>query len=117
MAAFDLMMLAISVSMFLVVAVIGMNASLGQLTYLFRRPGLFIRSILSMNVVMLAFALAISAWLDPPPAIKIGLVGLAISPVPPFLRRSSRTPADRPTMRSGFSPAPRCCRSARTVRD
>lgn len=85
MTAFDLMMLAIGVSMFLVVAVIGMNASLGQLTYLFRRPGLFARSIFSMNVVMLAFALAISAWLDVPPAIKIGLVGLAISPVPPFL--------------------------------
>src|SRR5438067_3724480 len=77
--------LAINVSMFVIVFVLGLNATLEDATYLFRRPGLLFRSILSMNIVMLALAVTIALVFDLAPAINIALVGLAASPVPPAL--------------------------------
>jgi BASS family bile acid:Na+ symporter len=79
------MMLAINASMFLVVFVLGLGATFEGITYLLRRPGLLLRSILSMNVIMFAFAVGVCVVFDPPAAIKIALIGIAISPVPPFL--------------------------------
>ncbi|WP_378943826.1 bile acid:sodium symporter family protein [Mesorhizobium sp. ANAO-SY3R2] len=76
---------AISASMFMIVLAIGLNATLHDATYLFRNPSLLVRSILSMNVVMLVVAGAIAFLFDPPPAIKIAIVALAVSPVPPIL--------------------------------
>jgi len=77
--------LAINASMFLIVFALGLNATLDHVTYLFRRPGLLFRSILAMNIVMLAFALAIILIFQPSAPIKIALVALALSPVPPIL--------------------------------
>ncbi len=51
----------------------------------FRRPALLLRSILAMNVVMPVLAIVACLALQPAQAIAIALVGLAISPVPPFL--------------------------------
>ena len=77
--------LAINASMFLIVFALGLNATLDHMTYLFRRPGLLFRSILAMNIVMLVFALAIILIFQPSAPIKIALVALALSPVPPIL--------------------------------
>jgi BASS family bile acid:Na+ symporter len=85
MNAQHLLMLALNASMFLVVFVLGLGATFQSVTYLFRHPALLLRSILSMNVIMLAFAILVCVWFQPPPAIRIALVGIAISPVPPIL--------------------------------
>jgi len=85
MHAIQLMMLAINASMFMVVFTLGLGATFESIIYLFRRPALLFRSLLSMNVIMLAFAIAFCLTFQPPSPIKIALIGLAISPVPPFL--------------------------------
>jgi BASS family bile acid:Na+ symporter len=85
MKATDVIMLAINASMFLIVFSLGLRATFDNVTYLFRRPALLFRSILAMNVIMLAFALIVCVVFDPPPPVKIALVALALSPVPPVL--------------------------------
>jgi BASS family bile acid:Na+ symporter len=77
--------LALQASIFLLVFALGLNASLDDVLYLLRRPALLARAILSMNVVMLAFVLAIIELFGLPPAVRIALVALAVSPVPPIL--------------------------------
>jgi len=76
---------AINASMFLIVFALGLRATFNDVTYLFRRPGLFVRSILSMNIVMLVIAVLLSLLFNLHPVIKIALVSLAVSPVPPVL--------------------------------
>jgi len=85
MSATQLMMLAISASMFLVVFKLGLDTTFAGVTYLFRRPGLLLRSILAMNIVMPVLAIVACLVFHPPQTIAIALIGLAISPVPPFL--------------------------------
>src|SRR5436190_14478389 len=80
-------------SIFLVVFSIGLEASPGDFNYLFRHPAVFVRSVFSMNIVMLAFALAAGLAFDMHPAVKIALVALAVSPVPPLLADKKRAAA------------------------
>jgi BASS family bile acid:Na+ symporter len=77
--------LAISTSIMLVVAGLGMLASLQDVLYLFHRPRLLISSVLSMNVVMPLVAAGFVLAFDLPLPVKIALLALAISPVPPLL--------------------------------
>jgi BASS family bile acid:Na+ symporter len=77
--------LAVQASIFLLVFALGLNAKLDDVLFLLRRPGLLLRALVSMNVVMLAFALGVIAIFAPPPAVRIALVALAVSPVPPIL--------------------------------
>ncbi|CAN7634719.1 Na+-dependent transporter [Phyllobacterium sp. LjRoot231] len=76
---------AINASMFLIVFALGLSATFNDVTYLFRRPGLLVRAILSMNIIMLVIAVLLSLLFNLHPAIKIALVALAVSPVPPVL--------------------------------
>lgn len=77
--------LAINASMFLIVFALGLQSKFNDVTYLGRHRLLFFRSILAMNIVMLLFAIAVIMLFNPPAAIQIALVGLAVSPVPPVL--------------------------------
>lgn len=83
----DVIGLAIRGSIFLLVFAIGLDATIREVSYLVRRPGLLVRSILSMNVVMPVFAIAVVLLFKLNPEIKVALVALAISPVPPILPR------------------------------
>jgi bile acid:Na+ symporter, BASS family len=85
MSPTQLMMLAISASMFLVVFKLGLDTTFAGVTYLFRRPGLLLRSIFAMNIVMPVLAIVACLVFRPSQAIAVALVSLAISPVPPFL--------------------------------
>jgi BASS family bile acid:Na+ symporter len=85
MTALQIIGFAIKASMFLIVFALGLRANFEQLTYLFRHPGLLLRAVLSMNIIMLAVAIALCEWLQPHPAVRIALVTLALSPVPPIL--------------------------------
>ena len=85
MTAMKLIGLAVNFSMFLVVFALGLRSKLDDVMYLSRHPRLFFRSILAMNVVMLLFAIAFVMLFQPPVPIRIALVALAVSPVPPVL--------------------------------
>jgi BASS family bile acid:Na+ symporter len=77
--------LILQVSVFLIVFGLGLKESWESATSLFRRPGMLARSLLSVNVLMPIFAAAIAALFHFSPAVKIALIFLAISPLPPIL--------------------------------
>jgi BASS family bile acid:Na+ symporter len=77
--------LALKTSIVFIVFGLALNASLDDALYLFRRPRELFRSLLSMNVIMPLFAAAIAAIFGLHPAVKIALLVLAVSPVPPIL--------------------------------
>lgn len=64
---------------------LGLHGTLRDAAHLFRHPNLLARALLSMSVVMplTAFLIAVMFRLDP--AVKVALITLAMSPVPPFL--------------------------------
>ncbi len=77
--------LALKASILLNVFAIGLRASLQDATYLFRRPGQLVRALLAMNLLMPLFAVALAVLFDLNPAVKIALVALSVSPIPPVL--------------------------------
>jgi BASS family bile acid:Na+ symporter len=81
----DVITAAFQASLFLAVFSIGLKASLRDALYLFRHPRSLLASIISMTVVMPAFAVAAGLLLHLHPAVEIALVALSVAPVPPFL--------------------------------
>lgn len=75
----------IKASLVLTVLGVGLHASPRDAAYLLRHPGLLLKTIVAMNVVMPLFALWLAVVFALDPAIKLALVALALSPVPPFL--------------------------------
>jgi bile acid:Na+ symporter, BASS family len=53
--------------------------------HLFRRPGQLVRGLVAMNLLMPMFAVALAVMFDLNPAVKIALVALSVSPIPPVL--------------------------------
>jgi bile acid:Na+ symporter, BASS family len=72
-------------SVLLTVFAIGLRASVQDATYLFRRPGELVRALLAMNVLMPLFAIVLISIFDLTPAVRIALVALSVSPIPPLL--------------------------------
>lgn len=64
---------------------IGLRASAQDATYLFRRPSEMVRALLAMNVLMPLFAIVLISIFDLSPAVRIALVALSVSPMPPLL--------------------------------
>jgi bile acid:Na+ symporter, BASS family len=95
MSAATLILLAVQLSLVLMVFSIGLGASVGDVTYLFRQPKLLIRSLLSLNVVMPLFAVALAKSFDFTPLVKAALVLLAISPLPPIFPKKSQKAGGR----------------------
>src|SRR3954463_13546416 len=85
MTLMDLVSFALTASLFILVLDLGLRTNVDEVTFLFRHPGQLLRSIFAMNIVMLGFALALSKLIDLDPVIKIALIALAASPVPPLL--------------------------------
>src|SRR5262249_34188386 len=77
--------LILKLSIALFVFAIGLKATFSDAFCLFRRPAQLLRAILSMNVVMPLFAVFLSLAFNLPPPVKIALVALSISPIPPIL--------------------------------
>jgi BASS family bile acid:Na+ symporter len=78
-------MFAIKASIALTVFSIGLRTSDGDLVYLLRKPGLFVRSLFAMYVIMPLVALSLAFALRVPTYVTVTLVAIAISPVPPIL--------------------------------
>lgn len=80
-----IILLALKASIILSVFAIGLKATFADAMFLFRRPRYLIRALLSMNVLMPLVALVIGEAFDLHPAVKIALVAISVSPIPPIL--------------------------------
>jgi len=85
MSLAKLIPLVLQISIGLIVCSIALRAKPGSLSYLFRRPGLLVRSLLSMNVVMPCVAVLMAKLFHLRPEIEMTLILLSVSPVPPVL--------------------------------
>jgi BASS family bile acid:Na+ symporter len=85
MSLAELIPLAIKMSVILYLFTLGLEANSQDAAYFGRHPGLLVRSLLSMNIIMPLFAAAAMASFNLHPAIKIAVTALALSPVPPAL--------------------------------
>jgi len=81
----QMLLLALMISIMLTVFGFGLRASFGDLLYLVRHPGLLSRTLMSMFVIMPIVAVVLVSVFDLDPGVKIALVALALSPVPPML--------------------------------
>jgi bile acid:Na+ symporter, BASS family len=80
----SLIPLVLKASIFLTVFALGLQATVDDATFLFRRPRLLIRGFFSMSVMMPLVALFLVQAFHLNPAVKIALVALSVSPVPPI---------------------------------
>ena len=85
MNAADIALLVVRISLALTVLAVSLNTRSGDATYLVRHPLLLLRSFVAMNVVMPCVALWFAIVFALTPAVKLALITLAVSPVPPFL--------------------------------
>ncbi len=76
-------------SLALLVFALGLKATVSDTTYLFRQPRQLLRALAAMFVVMPITALILARGLHPPSAVKIALVALALSPLPPTFPRKA----------------------------
>lgn len=84
MTAKEIIILALILSVLLSVLGYGMKATLSDALYLFRRPVQLLRTLLAMNVIMPLFVILLVLLFDFNPIIRVTLIALAISPVPPL---------------------------------
>jgi len=77
--------IVLQASILLSVFAIGLKASAQDATYLFRRPGKLARALLAMNVLMPVFVVVLISIFSLSPAVRIALVALSVSPIPPLL--------------------------------
>ena len=70
-----------------IILAIGMDSTLKDATYLWHRPGLFLRSVLAMYLLVPLAALAMVKVLPLSPGVEIGLLVLAVSAGAPLLPR------------------------------
>src|SRR5262245_11143764 len=85
MTAAKIVILLLQTSIFLTVFSLGLQATWQDATFLFRRRGLLLRSLLAMNIAMPVVAAVIAGAFHINPAVKVALIVLAVSPVPPVL--------------------------------
>jgi BASS family bile acid:Na+ symporter len=81
----QLVILMLQVSIIGTLFSFGLKAGGDGLMYLLRRPGLLVRSLLAVLVVMPVLAVALARIFNFRPEAEIALVALSISPVPPLL--------------------------------
>ena len=85
MALQTLIPFVLKASVLLTIFAIGLRASAQDATYLFRRPAKLVRALLAMNVLMPLFAIVLVSIFDFSPAVRIAIVALSVSPIPPLL--------------------------------
>jgi len=85
----SLILIVLKASIFLTVFGLGLQATFADATFLFRRPRLLIRGFISMNVIMPLVALILVMTFHLHPAVKIALVALSVSPVPPIFPKNA----------------------------
>ena len=90
MSIATLVQVGLITSIVLTVIAVGLAASPGDATSLFRAPGQLLRSLTAMMFIVPIFAIVIARAFELEPAVKIALGALSISPVPPLWPNRSR---------------------------
>ena len=85
MTAKQLVILGLQLSIVCTVFGFGLRATPRNLVYLFRRPSLLFRSLLSVFIVMPIVAVGMTTVFEFRRASEIAIIALSISPVPPLL--------------------------------
>ena len=80
-----LIVLALKLSIALSVFSLGMKQTFSDATFLLARPDKLLNALVSMYVAMPLFAVTVALAFNLPPAVKIALVALSVSPIPPIL--------------------------------
>jgi len=92
----QLVILALQVSVVCLVFGFGLKTTPHDMSYLIRRPGLLVRSLLAVFVVMPVVAVLLSLLFEFGPTVERALIALAVSPVPPLLpQKESRAGGDQ----------------------
>jgi BASS family bile acid:Na+ symporter len=81
----QLIRFAITASVLLLVFALGLRATVEDAAYLFRQPARLLRGFLAMGVIVPAVAAILAALFDVAHPVKIALLAMAVSPVPPIL--------------------------------
>lgn len=81
----ELVPIALRSSIFGIVLALGLHTTLSEATWVLRKPKPLLLGLVSMFVVMPIVAAGLAYTLDLTPAVKVALVALAFSPVPPIL--------------------------------
>jgi BASS family bile acid:Na+ symporter len=81
------LLLLLKLSVGAVILAIGLGSSTGDLSYLLRRPGLLLRSLLAMYLLVPLVALFLVRLLELTPGVEIALLVLAVSAGAPLLPR------------------------------
>jgi bile acid:Na+ symporter, BASS family len=102
MSAAALLPLVLKISLALLVFALGLAATLQDVTYLFRRPRELLRAILAIFVVMPLVAVLLAKWFVFEPAVRIGLIALALSPLPPVFPRKALKQGGRVSFTCGL---------------
>jgi len=76
---------ALQLSVMLSVVALGLKVTISDAAFLFRRPHKLLDAMAAMYIAMPALALTVGMLLDLPSAVRIALVALSISPIPPLL--------------------------------
>jgi bile acid:Na+ symporter, BASS family len=85
--------LMLKASILLTVFALGLSTRPQDVAYIIRRPGLLLKSLLSINVVMPLFAASVVAVTHLDPVVQIALIALSVSPIPPMLPKKARKAA------------------------
>jgi BASS family bile acid:Na+ symporter len=92
-----IVILTLQVSIITTVFGYGLKASIDDLLYVVRRPGLLSRSLLAVFLVMPVVTVALVRTFEFTRVVEISLLALAISPVPPLLpQREGKARGRRP---------------------
>jgi BASS family bile acid:Na+ symporter len=89
MQAEVLIRIAIVISVVVVVVALGLRSEPGDATYLLRKPGLLLRSVVAINIIMPMIAVLLVSSFHLKTPVAVGLIALAISPLPPLLAAKS----------------------------
>jgi bile acid:Na+ symporter, BASS family len=81
----QIIVLGLQLSIMATVFGFGLRSTPNDLLYLTRRPGLFVRSLLAVFVIMPIVAYALDRLFEFRATVEVVLIALSISPVPPLL--------------------------------
>ena len=98
----QLIPLAIQLSMAIIVFCIALKSSVRDVTYLWHKPGLLVRSLLAMYVIMPIFAVALAVLFELNPVVEAAMIALALAPVPPILPRKQIKSGGAPSYAMGL---------------
>lgn len=108
----EILPLVLQGSLLLLVFALGLTATLADATYLFRRPGQLLRSVAAINVAVPLVAALLVAMLPLAPVVKLAIVLMAVSPLPPVIPENSSSWAGRGHTSAACTSPSRCSPSS-----